>query len=292
MNHNSQKNIQKVLLIFILIMTTLACNMPTQSAPPAPEVPPEPATLPVPLEQEAEPENVTEAEPPEQPSAEEPDVCFEDVCLSFDESIACQVNGEIVPASDGEMWDNYPEYIKFTFDCYPLANTFHEAEIRIYPVNDYRARSDVIGSIVDDMNFLQDNRPPDPERIPFLPMWNAASMFKSKVQYLDFQNGSGVRFLTQFGQAAWPINNNDMFYTFQGMTADDQYYIAAILPASNPVLPDNGDDAVPGGDHMAFSENFENYVRDIKVQLDEQPDDSFTPGLCMLDEMIRSLRVH
>ena len=288
------KYLRHSLVLLVFIMVAVACNLPTTPEPSFEEVQENPPTA----EVAAEPDTDEALPADEMPLTDEeapdegPDICFEAICFSYDESIACNVNGEIVPASDGEMWDNYPAYVKFSFDCYPLADTFHEPEIRIYPVADYEARVEMINEIVGDMDALLSSRPPEPENVPFLPMWNAAALFRSKISYVDFQNGSGVRFLTQFGQAAWPINNQDMFYTYQGLTEDGAYYVSAILPASNPILPANGDDAIPAGDQIAFSENFLTYIDDIRGQLNGQTPESFTPNLIFLDEMIGSLRVH
>ena len=60
-----------------------------------------------------------------------------------------------------------------------------------------------------------------------------------QVQYLDFKSGTGVRFLTQFNNGMAPVNNHDLIYTFQGLTSDGKYYIAAVLPVTHPDLPAN-----------------------------------------------------
>ena len=98
-----------------------------------------------------------------------------------------------------------------------------------------------------------------------------------------------MRFLTQYGQAANPINNHDLFYTFQGLTHDSRYYVVAILPASNPILPADGS-TIPGDDYGAFADDFANYVTDIEMQLSAQAASSFAPDLVLLDEMIQSLK--
>jgi hypothetical protein len=124
--------------------------------------------------------------------------------------------------------------------------------------------------------------------LPFLPIWNAAQIMQAHMRYIDFQNGSGVRYLAQYGQAAWPINNKDIFYTFQGLTHDGQTYISAIFPVSNPILPEAESVVVDD----AFYNNFESYVQDIETQLDAQPDSSFTPSLSLLDQLIHTLVIH
>ena len=110
---------------------------------------------------------------------------------------------------------------------------------------------------------------------------------RAQVRYFRFQNGEGVRFLTQYGQAAWPINNDDMFYAFQGLTDNGEFYISAVLPISHPGLPD------PESVTMdeSFYENFMNYVEITEGQLNAESPDSFMPMLSVLDSMIESLLV-
>ena len=55
----------------------------------------------------------------------------------------------------------------------------------------------------------------------------------SQVQYLDFKNGTGVRYLTQFDQGILPINNYELVYTYQGLTSDGKI-LCRRRPAGNP----------------------------------------------------------
>jgi hypothetical protein len=181
-----------------------------------------------------------------------------------------------------------PEHIGLAFNGYVLPDTFHEPYIHIYPVDELEAGWEHAGTIVTELQQLLAEKPAAPEAIPFLPVFNAAQMVRTKIAYMDFQNGTGVRFLTQYDQAYIPINNHEMFYTFQGLTSDGEYYVAAILPVSHPSLPADGTE-IPGGDWEAFAQDFEAYVRDIEQQLDAQGGSSFTPDLSLLDAMIQSL---
>jgi hypothetical protein len=110
------------------------------------------------------------------------------------------------------------------------------------------------------------------------------------LKYLDFKNGQGVRFLTQFDQAYLPINNDELFYTYQGLTSDGKYYVAAVLPVNAADLPADGTvtDELKAGD---FGANFMLYLEQVVKQLESQPATSFTPDLGKLDAMMASLEV-
>jgi len=124
--------------------------------------------------------------------------------------------------------------------------------------------------------------------MPFLPLFNAMQVMHAQVQYMDFKNGSGVRFLTEFDQAPLPINNHELIYTFQGLTSDGKYYVAAILPVTNPGLPANEQ----VNDEMAAKmSDFPAYMKETVAWLEQQPAASFTPDLAALDKLIQSMEV-
>ncbi len=210
--------------------------------------------------------------------------------FAFDASIAASVSFEIEPEQEGEPgleFTIHPELALYTFQGYVLADTFHEPVIRIYPVAEYIALVPSIADTVADLEQMLIDRPVEsPNGIPFLPRWNAAQMIRAKLGYVDFQNGSGVRFLTQYGQAYWLVNNHDMFYTFQGLTSDGACYVSAILPVSNPALPNEG--SPPPGETEA---EIIAYYDTIVPQLNALDDATFLPQLGTLDAMIASLLV-
>ena len=219
---------------------------------------------------------------------ETPDAGFS---FSYDGAVAAGVIVETVPAVDSPAeWEVEPEHLRLSFSGYALPETFHEPRILVYPVSDFEAASEIAANTIAALRQLLADKPAVPEAIPFLPPWNAGPLMRTQIAYVDFQNGTGVRFLTQFGQAYQPINNYEMFYTFQGLTSAGNYYVAAILPVSHSSLPADGTE-IPGGDWEAFAQNFETYASEIEQQLDAQSASSFAPDLSLLDAMIQSLEV-
>lgn len=271
-----------------LVLAGLACNLPGfQSSPAETAAPTLPTTVqPTPTL----PPDPTALLPTETPV---PDVDFEGISFSYDHALAGGVKTTVVPASSYEgapEWDINPEFYQFELDGYLLQDRFHRPAVRVYPIASYRELIPSVTETIDDLKEFLNTCSQNPASIPFVPNWNAAQMMQSKVECLEFKNGKGVRFVTQYGQAAYPINNHDMFYTFQGLTSDEAYYVAAVLPVTHPSFPQDGNNP-PNGDWDAFYDNFATYVAGIEQQLNGQPDDSFNPALNLLDDMIQSLRV-
>jgi hypothetical protein len=131
--------------------------------------------------------------------------------------------------------------------------------------------------------------PKDIPQMPFLPLYNESQVMHSNLQSLDFKNGHGLRYLTQFDQAPMPINNHQLIYTYQGLTSDGKYYVAAVLPVNHPSLP--ADEKVTGKEAPEFTSDFPKYLANVTATLNAQAD-TFTPDLTKLDAMFSSLEVH
>jgi hypothetical protein len=227
---------------------------------------------------------------PTEASAEVRQVAYEGIRFTFDPAIAAQVVGERVPPTKDPPQLREPGHIAFSLEEYVLAGTFHAPRILVYPVAGYRTANEQVARTIDQLQQLLLDRPTAPDSIPFLPLLPAAQMMRAQVAYLDFQNGTGVRFLTQYDQAYVPINNHELFYTFQGLTDDGQTYVSAILPVAHPSLPTN-QKAYEGGDVHVLIRRFDAYIAEIEEQLNAQDASSFAPDLDALDAMIQSLEV-
>jgi hypothetical protein len=204
----------------------------------------------------------------------------------------------VPPAADMPWWEVGPAYNRYLIQGYPLPKTFHLPQIFVYPVAEYIQMNDGVATVVDNLKAVI-NAPgqPWPERLPFLPAFNAAQTFHSNEQLLAFQSGAGLRYLTQYGQAPSPVNNTEMFYTYQGLTNDGAYYVAAILPVSAPFLAaDRFPESPLPPDGVPFDwNNFENTDQHfdlVKQKLNAADPNSFTPTLLKLDELIQSILVN
>ncbi len=154
-----------------------------------------------------------------------------------------------------------------------------------------------VGGIVDELKtIINSPNAPMPENLPFLPAFNAAQIFHSNEQVIQFQSGTGIRFLTQYAQAPYPVNNNSLFYTFQGITSDGAFYVSAILPINAAFLSADGNPETPlPADGIPFDwENFENtpqHFELVKQKLNATDPNAFSPSLTSLDTLIQSIKI-
>ena len=295
---SSNENLQATEIA--ILQTQIALEQAQQQQPPA-DNPPQPEQ-PADPQQPAQPEQQPPADnpqpdtpaQPEQPPAQEgpvPNAVFGDISFFLDPAVAASATHSSVPATGPDDPWGLPAHDKISFTYYTGSPSYHDPRIIIIPIADYIARNEGAAGPRDRLQQLISTRPQDPgDQLPFLPIWNAGPQFDTKFAYLDFQNGAGIRYITQHGQTEWPINNNDMFYTYQGLTSDGQYYVSAILPIHHPSLPANGD-AAGITDWLAFSQNYTTYTADTGHQLNTEPDNMFTPSIKHLDAIFASLKV-
>ncbi len=110
-----------------------------------------------------------------------------------------------------------------------------------------------------------------------------------QIKFLDFANGSGIRFVGRFAQDASPVLNQQLRYVFQGLTEDGQYTVLRIsISAAN--LVDNLEDMSPEQvQHMRG--DFQSYLTGVRDALDALSPADFVPTLSQLDALIQSLEI-
>ncbi len=189
-----------------------------------------------------------------------------------------------------------PAYIRFTLQGYLLQNTAFAPQVMVYPAKKFAQMSEGAAMLITNLqNILAAQSASPAEPIPFIPLENAGQVFHAQEKFLSFQNGNGIRYITQFDQAPLPINNTEIFYTFQGLTSNGEYYVSVTMPINVDFLPaDNQIDSPVPANGIPFStngfENFPNYLNQVVDKLNHT-DNNFQPALETLDALVQSLVV-
>jgi hypothetical protein len=230
-------------------------------------------------------------------------VVIGNISFVIPEGLGIGATHEAIARAEGDTvapWEVAPEHIKILIENYPLQGTFHDPQIYVYPTQDYLAMSNGAAISIKRLQGILANpaAPLTNETLPTVPFFNAAQTFAAQIQVIKFQNGTGVRMLTQYGQAVGPVNNHSLFYHFEGLTNDGSYYIIAILPVTTPVLTadDNPDSPVPAGGipFPSYSDpnaDFVGYFNAITDKLNATAPEAFQPTLSALDQLIASIGV-
>ena len=267
-----------------------------------PTAPPQSTTAPTSKAPENTPSTVI---PENAPTAvgPQPNAYYEGISFYYDPTLAKGVTATTLGASspageDMPFFAINPKEFTFDFQGYIVEPT-QKPQIMVFSTKEYETLMSGGGDPnpvtrqLESLKKLMADHPVDSSgSLPFMPIWNAAQEMHAQLKYINFQNGSGIRYLTEYGQDVAPVSNKLLFYTFQGITSDGAYYISAILPINHPMLAVDEGEKLKEKDYPKFMENYPSYVVDSQKQLNAQKDDSFNPTLNMLDAMIASIKIN
>ena len=239
-------------------------------------------------------------EPPAEPVEEPTPEADSPYPFQLTADIATAVTIMEVPASEDDpgmapFWAVYPAHVEYRLEDYALSDHFHTPRIVIYPARDYSDLNLGARENIDGLRRLLADKPAltsglhgnDP--LPFIPLFNAAQVFAVHAEYMTFASGEGIRYLTYYSQSYMPVTSSDLFYTFQGLTDDGAYYVAAVLPITSADLPDQEDvDFNAFFESMVDEQDVEEYMRGVIAMLAETLPEAFTPSLAALDAMLQS----
>jgi hypothetical protein len=225
-------------------------------------------------------------------------VTLNNVSFTLPLGVANDAQSEMVSAvtdpNNSGWWEVAPEHLKFTLTGYQVQNKALEPQIFVYPVVEY---STLNTQAADQIQKLKTVLAGGALTKDALPSWmvNAGQIFTAKAQVVPFQNGRGVRFLTQYAQYPAPANNRELVYHFQGLTDDGKYYIVAVLPVASSILAEDEkpEAAVPPGGVPLPASGMPDpaYYDAVTKALDAMYEDSFNPSLFQLDALIQSITV-
>jgi hypothetical protein len=187
--------------------------------------------------------------------------------------------------SDGSepYWQIPSSFLEIQLNNYPLADTFQQPRIYVLSAAELENEHPPAAAQIAAIRSLLEERPllTSDQEYPFLPLWNAEQVIQTNLEYWAFNNGMGIRYITQYNQAETEVTNQELFYTFQGLTSDGKYYLAAVLPVSLPGLPDMSS--------KLMADNPESYLIEIENYLNSNEPANFQPDLSVLDHFIGSL---
>lgn len=128
--------------------------------------------------------------------------------------------------------------------------------------------------------------------LPFLPWLNSKQSLCSQPEIIQFTGGRGIRYVTYYAQGVGPVLDQQIFYTFQGLTDDGQFYVSALFPVETGVFPTEAPACSQCGeaDYNPLPE-WEAELADQVTQLNALPEDEFAPALAVLDELIASIEI-
>ena len=124
--------------------------------------------------------------------------------------------------------------------------------------------------------------------LPYLPIPEAGQPLAARVGYIDTPELSGVAYVTGFRQDVFPFARDDFWYTFQGVSADGQWYVSVTWVLRATMFPARVGNAAArrvGRNARTWAR----YIRQSVNTLDAAEPSAFRPSLETLDALVRSI---
>jgi hypothetical protein len=255
------------------------------------------------------------------------DVSYKGISFSFNPSLGSQVEAKTVPPQPDledkqAKLEGIPvEHHSFTFVGSKHESTFWQLpEIDVFRLADYQKGlnaapiySQGATETVRLLKIILSKQPKplalkqllaqqkylDKNDMPLLVLLDAKQAFHVRLKYIDFVNGKGVLFLTQYNIETSLINNQGLAYVFQGLTNDNVHAVSAVFPVSASFLPE--DFAPTSAKEYKPSKNFyllpnesrqyQSYLKTVRPRLEQLPSEKFTPNLNLIEALIASLKI-
>jgi hypothetical protein len=236
------------------------------------------------------------------------------ISLAYDPSLALWTEAwtvPTVPVSDQVMFaESHPAYAQFRFlgfsggRPYQLPYPIWDARMMVFKTADFsgfgedtpqgfpgqlQALSSLLETGLDPAACAQPTAMTG-QALPFLPWMNSMQTFCAQPQAIEFNGGRGIRYLTYYAQGVDPVVDWQVFYTFQGLTEDGQFYISAFFPVETGVFPNElpSEPVDPGTDYSA---KWQAELAEQLTKLNARPGESFDPDLAALDALAGSIRI-
>lgn len=247
-------------------------------------------------------QDVPEPQPASSQLIEAVRVNHDGIQFVYDIGLASSVSYMQHRATEGDVQVPSPAYREFTFDGYSDGDYLRHAiqpRIEVYAIEDFGPYPAFIAQL-DELSRLLAEQPdlnqyvnatfdtPNALTLPFLPIIPAAQVMRALPEYIDVARIDGIRYLVYYSQAPNPVLEGEMFYTFQGITDDGQYYVSAMLPVNTGVLPTEESTPVEPDDWMA---DYEDYLTELLGRIPPTDGAGFTPSLATLDALVQSVTV-
>ncbi len=288
-----------VFLLFIGCLALTGCDNPDPATTPTPTLP---AVSPTVLQRFPTP--TLTLTPTPVPTAGDTSYQLQGVffvmpkCLSAAPSVS--IVQAVLPDPNAGPLMYFPQHRQIVLDRYPLQEKYFVPLIRVFPVAEFAAMTELTAGRVTRMSELLETQTWKPgDTIPLLPGYSMMQVFQAQVKFLDFKNGRGIRWLTELAQYSAPVNNRDLFYSYQGVTSDGEYWVSVMLPVNAAYLQETYDStevpttglAFPAPGSTILAQELESYYTLMLRLLNNTPDAGFTPALDCLDQLVSSIAV-
>lgn len=212
------------------------------------------------------------------------------------DELATDITFEIIenprPDAEPESYNIYlnPTHVEYTLVDYPdYENSFmYPPRISLYPADEFRASEELNTERFAPLEKILDTQKVTGE-IPRVPSINAAQLMVARVEFLEMENGTGVRYITHYGQDIWVPDNHIIIYEFVGLADDGRVYIHAAIPIDVSYLRETFD--FSEFNMRTYEEDFPTLIAEEVKKLNAADPSDFIPPLEDLDAIFETMLI-
>lgn len=193
----------------------------------------------------------------------------------------------VVPKSPFDAGDEIihmngePRHVRIIFDDQKIEsnNDYSKPHLLVYPLAQYAtlfppATKVMFNKRINELKkIIATKSDRGINQLPIMPDSDGYEFLHQQEKYLNFSKGSGIAFISCYGNGDPPLNAGDFFYTFQGLTTDGKHYVSFFWPVKATGFPANSTVA-----------NAEKYLHKLARS-------KFTPSLDTLDQLVSSISI-
>jgi hypothetical protein len=269
----------RAIAVFLAMSVLVACSSgnatPIESSP----------STAAPEATETNPTAETESVPQSQPEAENV-VSFDEmgiaVGFNYPDGIQQGASTSVQPVytNVGPTELPYPQHARILFTAYTNGSEDHTASgIRIYRVDEVNALE---AGVVENLFAVLEGQADHHTDFPRFS--GASALIDAQLTEVSFQNGRGYRYLFTTSFAAQMVNETGVNLMYQGITADEKYFVSFLIPVNAPFLSE-----FIGVPLATTPEEFDAYYQNVNERVNTAAPDEFTPSLNAMDEIISSI---
>jgi hypothetical protein len=117
------------------------------------------------------------------------------------------------------------------------------------------------------------------------PVTEAARIVQARPQYIDTPEVAGIAYVASYAQDTLPPTSDDLYWLFQGVSADGTRYVAVTWGLDTDLLPNE----VPDSILERLDREWPKILGQSTTTVEAGAPDAFTPSLDALDALVRSL---
>lgn len=220
-------------------------------------------------------------------------------------SLGTDASGTIVPEVVENSPAESPAYLEFSLQGYTPTREYFKPRIRVYSVQvfaNYGWGQDTLTKLRAILANPLANPSLDAGSMPSAEK-TSKILTAAGLKPISLAGMNGVRMLVVLGSgqiAGESATGDHVMYQFQGLTADGQYYVEALLPLAVTFLAQDSGSSVPADgvvlnmDQASYDQGvYDAYLKQVSDRLNAaEAANTISPSVSMLDALVQSLKVN